>query len=115
MNTLSQFLYAADVLSSVSVFLGFVAFFMAIGMGIVSGTSISALAEEEEFPHKLNYLWLIVLLTSIGAVAIPSKDTMYAIAASEMGEEVYKSKIGQKSLAAVEKWIDKQLEEGEAK
>lgn len=40
---------------------------------------------------------------------IPSQNTMYAIAASELGEEVIKSNIGQKSIKALEMWIDSQL------
>jgi hypothetical protein len=37
---------------------------------------------------------------------------MYAIAASELGEEVYKSEVGQKAEQALRAWLDKQINPG---
>lgn len=39
------------------------------------------------------------------------KDTVYAISVSELGEDIYKSEIGQKATKALESWIDSQLKE----
>jgi hypothetical protein len=114
MNTLSQILYAADVLSSVSLALGLISCVLFIIMLIISGMSVFAWLEIDKvkaFPYKLNYLWLVFILMATLSALIPTKNTMYAIAASEMGEDVFKSRVGQKSLAAVELWIDKQLEQ----
>jgi hypothetical protein len=64
---------------------------------------------EDSNPKYLKWNLVPVLLIAV-SVLIPSKDTMYAIAASELGEEVVKSAIGQKSIKALEQWIDSQLE-----
>ena len=113
MNNLSWFLYAADFLQSVSILLTFICILSVISMCVFTGMSLSARSNEEEFPYKLNYLWIPILMLALITAAIPSKNTMYAIAASEMGEKAYSSKLGQKSMAAIEKWIDSQLTEGE--
>ena len=47
---------------------------------------------------------------SLGLAAfVPSKDALYAITASEMGEEILNSNIGSKAQQAIEAWIDKQI------
>ncbi len=122
MNTLSWFLYFADILVNIAsslVFLGFC--FGGAYIGWVIHTTISNESAEDlariygrEVKEKKAYpkLTLVVLSACcfLTANLLPSKNTMYAIAASELGEEAAKSAIGQKSLKAIEQWIDKQLE-----
>lgn len=43
------------------------------------------------------------------AAAAPSKETVYAIAASEMGEELLKTPTATKAVKALDAWLDKQL------
>lgn len=43
------------------------------------------------------------------SVAVPSQDTVYAIAASETGERVLKSDTGNKAAAALNAWLDRQI------
>lgn len=45
----------------------------------------------------------------ISAAFTPSKDTVYAIAASEMGERVITSPLGLKAGKAIEAWLDRQI------
>lgn len=40
---------------------------------------------------------------------MPSKDTVYAIAASEMGESVLKSETGSLATQALNAWLKKQI------
>ena len=60
--------------------------------------------------------WLIgsiavFLSTALASAFIPSKETVYAIAASEMGEEVLNSGVGTRATKALEVWLDKQITE----
>lgn len=58
-------------------------------------------------------LWRHVLPYAIGAaivlVVFPSTQTIYAIAASEMGEEVIKSPTAGKAVKALDAWLDQQI------
>lgn len=51
----------------------------------------------------------LFVLSIIGANALPSKDTMYAIAASEVGESVLNSPTGSKAVQALNAWLDRQI------
>lgn len=112
MNSVSWFLYLADVVQGLNVYLGFFLAIVTFAMIIFSGISIGAWVEEEKnWPYKLNYLWVLVFFIAGISIAIPSKDTVYAISVSELGEDIYKSEIGQKATKALESWIDSQLKE----
>lgn len=45
------------------------------------------------------------------AAGLPSKETVYAIAASEMGEELLKTPTAAKATKALDAWLDKQIAE----
>lgn len=108
MNSLSLFLYAADVLRGLQGFLGFLSFFMMFtGAGLIA---LSFVYDELETPkdgakyswevdkkivYPLTFLkWVGIPVLSFGfifaliAIAIPTKDTMYMIAASQVGEQI---------------------------
>lgn len=51
-------------------------------------------------------VWAAVLVSTN---FIPSRDTFYAIAASEMGEQALKTPIATKAGKALEKWLDEQI------
>lgn len=106
MNSLSWFLYFADCFSKTSYAL------VVIGIiGSILGMMVCVYFSIEEDEHSF-WKWMgVPLFCLFLSCLIPSKETMYAIAASEIGEEVIKSPVGQKSLKALEQWIDKQLEE----
>lgn len=110
MNNLSLLLYAADVFSSLGVFLFAIGF-----LGTIAGAILFLMSLDEDpgfdvvrpYRHTIFYT-----LTLMGVACLfPSKDTMYAIAASEMGEEVLKSGVGTRATKALEAWLDRQIEE----
>lgn len=103
MNSLSWFLYFAGVVNGLGVLLFMVGLLMAAGLAAYAGCHAS------DGDHtKWKYIPLAVIPWLLCAL-IPNQSTMYAIAASEMGEEVYKSDIGQKTRQAIEAWIDSQI------
>lgn len=51
----------------------------------------------------------VAITTALFASFIPSSKTIYAIAASEMGEDVLKSKTGSKAIKALDAWLDRQI------
>lgn len=54
---------------------------------------------------------VIFPLLWVFAAAVPPKETIYAIAASEMGEELMKTPTATKAVKALDAWLDKQLAE----
>jgi len=104
MNSLSWFLYSIDVLSNIKGFLIILVFFLGTGAIAYIGHSFV----EGDHPPKW---WIVALLLSpaVPLTLIPDKNTMYAIGASELGEHVVNSEIGQKAKKAIEMWIDSQL------
>jgi len=104
MNTLSWFIYWADVLPSLA---------QGIVMLILIGFLISVFINVYQLMERncTKYIWMpflcafMLLLSSF----IPSQNTLYAIAASEMGEDVYKSEQGQKIVKQLSDWVEAQL------
>lgn len=106
MNSLSWFLYLADVSPKfvVGVFLcSLFAFIVLFAFGVYN-----------TIEYKKYTIWKYLGIPVIGffiAAMIPSKETMYAIAASEIGETAVKSKLGQKISLVLENWLDTQLQD----
>lgn len=101
MNTLSWFLYLADILENLKVWLilfGVGSLFITFGLNIAKDFKV------------LHYLFIPVILMVLASF-IPSKNTLYAVAASEIGETAVKSKLGQKISLVLENWIDTQLQD----
>jgi len=107
MNNLSWFLYLAEVLNS----LGVAAIFM--GFLISSFGTLGAVFVYQDTSGRTK--WPLYLTLTLGPLLIffstllPSKSTMYAIAASELGEQAMESRMGNKAMQAIEAWIDSQL------
>lgn len=107
MNSLSIFLYFADVLGNLQ---GFLIFFTIFGGFAVGGRAIYCSVEEVPF----NYSWLLApILTGLLGCFIPSTNTMYLIAGSEAGEMVVNSQEGQEILNDVKLAIKNQLKEAQ--
>ena len=49
------------------------------------------------------------IIASTVSLLTPTSDTVYAIAASEMGEEVIKSPTATKAMKALDAWLDRQI------
>lgn len=103
MNTLSWYIYIADLCNSMPAIVIGITFFIIILM------FISAMSQKYDEPYKLpKVVYLIPPLWSI-AFLIPSKDTVLKIAASELGEKVLESKISSKAADAIDLWLDSQI------
>lgn len=85
MNTLSWLLYAAEVVSNIGALLVATGAFGLLGLVIVS--IIYAVEKGGLVPNFGRYVAALVVSLLVGA-SIPSRNTIYMIAASEMGEKV---------------------------
>lgn len=128
MNQLSQLLYFGGVVHNIGTLLIFLGVFQA-ALAVAFWCLYSAKYEdgknvwrykdgEEQIACRKRLqpsLWPPVLLTPLciiwftAAALCPSQETVYAIAASQMGEQVIKSPIGGKAEKALEAWLDKQI------
>lgn len=112
MNSLSWFLYLAEVLENLGIC---AAILGGLGLiGLLAGT-IGYACEKEKFWKDgwkigapiIVFLFLISILT-------PSKKTMYAIAASEFGERLAQNEavqgIASDASKALQQWIKRQIE-----
>lgn len=120
MNSLSWLLYWADVCGAIGGSVGFFAVllsFLLIFL-IISHCVLRACAAQG-YPAAQSALVAtgtglkigVPLVAALGLVAIfvPSRETIYAIAASEMGEEVLKAPEASKARQALNAWLDKQI------
>lgn len=103
MNDLSWLLYFADVCAN---FVGFVVALSLLSFVVVSVDSITAnKVTVRPIVCLIPILWLV-------NVAMPSKNTVYAIAASELGEKVVASQLSAKAQKAIDAWLDRQISGG---
>lgn len=107
MNDLSWLIYFADLSSRLSVLSSITAF---LSMFAAVVYSLYHAIENEEF--KVSYPLLSVFVVSaLVCSVLPTRETVYAIAASELGEEVLKSSTATKAQQALDTWLDTQIEE----
>lgn len=112
MNTLSTFLWLADVLPNAGQL-----FSIGGSVVVVVGSFIYLISQTDPYDMgciamvKLMRVVLpVALLVAVMGMLIPSQKTFYAIAASELGEDVYKSQAGQKIVGLLQDYIVKKLE-----
>lgn len=118
MNELSWLIYLAGVVGNI----GFVAVTVAIVSGLVAsgcaifGAIVTLEGYNDEDRQEATKAFsickktaVICVSASLLAAIIPSSNTIYAIAASEMGERVIKSETGGKALEALNAWLDRQI------
>lgn len=116
MNNLSYLLYLANTLPSLGVLLVILSVVLFIISGFIYCHAFFDLDYKDENYIKFSKLGAkglkISLVMMILTCFIPKDSNVYyAIAASEVGEEVLKSPVATKTGKAIEKWIDSQLEE----
>ena len=111
MNDLSIALYWADALGSLDVLAtcGFIILTIACVFCSFGATLIDFDDQRVEVIKITRGFLLALPILAILIVATPSRETVYAIAASEMTEQALKTPVATKAMKAVEKWIDKQL------
>jgi hypothetical protein len=112
MNDLSWIIYLADVADN----LDWLLFWMGL-IGLL-GLIISALIwmnDGDNWPTANRQRTMYYFFTPmfffgaiVGAI-IPAKETLYAIAASELGEEIVRSPTAGKAVAALNSWLDRQI------
>lgn len=117
MNSLSWMIYLADVAGGLDWLLTGLAVIALIG-GLIWVVVGCCAASDDEFGPNGWKAWRRVgwaaLLPSFlfGVVAgslIPSSETVYAIAASEVGETALNSDTGNKAVRALNAWLDRQI------
>jgi hypothetical protein len=100
MNNLSLLIYFAGVCDSFSGFVFLTCFCVIFYSAFIS------IANEKLFISNKFYLLIFLVIFN---VFLPSKETVYAIAVSEYGEDLLKSKAVGKAEKALESWLDKQI------
>lgn len=128
MNDLSWLIYAADVvggISSVFAVFGILCAISALGCVmflLIEGDGPNIYSWEDAEAKRANYAArqsfakkgavrfpAALLVIMIAATFTPSSNTIYAIAASEMGEEVLQSATANKAMKALDAWLDRQI------
>ncbi len=120
MNQLSWLIYAADVAGGVNSLCGFVFCGGLVALAIYSVCKGIAFMTSMDFGDDNppvtpsiatvgKKLWLPVVLAGAVGTFTPSSATIYAIAASEMGERVLTSPTATKAVKALDAWLDKQV------
>jgi len=117
MNSLSWLLYLADVFGSVNSTAGilvFVSGFVALVSAFAYLPLIDCDADDGAFSvnRKILKTAIVVFLSMLCVKAIcPSENTVYAIAASEMGEKALATPTATKAMKALDHWLDKQIDD----
>lgn len=120
MNSLSWLLYLADVSDSIDWFFTLCTGLTAPGFLIWASVGFDGSDQcwsEADWAtwRKIGFRLLLptaVLGLLLGSL-IPEKETVYAIAASQMGEKVAKSQSAEKAMKALNAWLDRQIIEPE--
>lgn len=123
MNSLSWFLYLADVignvqgllvtlsvLSGTGLFLWFLFGFIGIDSDWDAKRDVKRIRVKELSKSVVRFLWIPVMF-ALPASLIPTRDTIYLIAGSEAGEAVVTSQEGKEILNDIKEVIQYQLGE----
>ena len=121
MNSLSWLIYFAGALGSLSNYIFFLAISFIFGSGAAIGISALAMAESDlTYEGWRAFIRIPIRLIIIGFLLgfviciIPSKETVYLIAGSEVGAQLIQSKqvsgVVDSSLELVKAKIDKELQ-----
>lgn len=115
MNSLSWFIYLAglfDSLNHVTTFLSITSL-LALGVLVFVALPMSDCNAGESawaIWKKIGKCLLpICIISGTINTVLPTKETMYAIAASEMGEKVMHTQTFNKATQALNAWLDKQI------
>ncbi len=128
MNSVSKFLYFADVADKLGGVAGFWGILTSIGVlvGVLAWFTMTCIYSDEPetrdsldvFMPRFKWLFKVVLCLWLffGAayILVPGKQTFYAIAAAQVGEQVVNSEAVQglttDALKALQSWIKRQIE-----
>lgn len=119
MNSLSWLIYIASIVEKITSFIGGISFvlFFALGTGVLISLLVRVCEENERDRQaaakvfKTSLIWLCLpFFLSIVFVLIPSQNTVYMIAASEMGETVITNPQSQEIFNDLKDIINLQLD-----
>lgn len=116
MNQLSWLIYLADVAGNLDNFFFTIMILslIATGIWVVVGSIAADDNEDADFWRVWRKVgWAVIAPsfffgTILGSV-VPSKDTVYAIAASEMGERALQTPTADRAFRALNSWLDRQI------
>lgn len=124
MNNLSLLLYLADVVGSLDLFLGFVAF-IATAAGVIFLIICVVITCEDAWDIEdngkmmkalgLKAILPLLLVGWVGGAVVPSEKTVYMIAGSQMGEQALATPEFNKLRGILNKYLDEQLKAEEKK
>ena len=116
MNSVSWFLYLADVITNLGnvllivIALSPVAVLLAFFAVMVSEGEV---LKCKDFWRYIRIISVTLVTATLCNIFIPSKNTMYAIASSEVGERVIKSEavkgVANDATKALQQWIKRQI------
>lgn len=119
MNGLSQLIYLADIsgrLGGAIIALMILTALVSIGFIIYGASVADCYGDNEEKKRGLKIITTAIfrgIATSVVLLLImvvtPSREAVYAIAASEVGEEALKSPTATKAIKALDAWLDRQI------
>jgi hypothetical protein len=110
MNSLSWVLYLADIVGGLAN--GAIAVCIVLALAALMVPMIMDGYDEKEARNKvMKRLAIVFGICASIAVFVPSKNTIYAIAASEYGAEALKTPEATKARQALNAWLDKQIEQ----
>lgn len=115
MNSLSWFLYAAEVFDNLrsAAQITLVLSLMVGGLGLFFAPIILDILDSDWRPVLRSAVrWMVIggIISAVFVIVTPEKKTLYAIAASEYGEQIVKSEIGNDATKALQQWIKRQIE-----
>lgn len=117
MNDLSWLLYAADVCDNLDwlfflcMLIAVIGGFMWCFVGCAMAADHNPAVEDWKTWRKVGWGLLLpaFFFGCIMGSIVPSKETVYAIAASEMGEKALNTQTGNKAVKALDSWLDRQI------
>ena len=116
MNSLSWLIYLADVAGNLDSFF-FALMIVSIIAAVIWVIVMFSALDENEGPtfwrpwRRIGYFVIAPLFFTgviLGSV-VPSRDTVYAIAASEMGERALRTPTADRAFKALNSWLDRQI------
>lgn len=111
MNSLSWFLYIAEVIPNLGYLFGLIGVIGAAIFGFWGFTSFLMSPVGDEVPPPSKSLLVVSILLLTISTLIPSSQTLYLMAGSEAGEAVVTSEEGQEILNDVREVVKHQLKQ----
>lgn len=99
-------LYLADVVKSLGICL---ALLCCVAIGYAAIARIATAIDDKPCPASVKPALIIAAICAGVSCVIPSKTTLYAIAAVNVGDAALHTPTGDKAVRALDAWLDKQI------